>query len=97
MGNLPIYTQIIYLNELFLHKQMGLQAFFESKEEFHKLFNTESLIEVIAHELGHAILTNTNPKSQEVNDGHGKEHDQITGELRKLLVSFSEYEELKKH
>jgi hypothetical protein len=34
MGDIPVYTRTIYLNELFLHKQMGLQVFFESKEEF---------------------------------------------------------------
>jgi len=97
MGSIPVYTRTIYLNELFLFKQMGLQVFFESKEEFHKYFNVESLIEVITHELGHAILTDTQPKTQEVNGGHGKEHDKISGELLKLLKSFPEYEELKKH
>jgi hypothetical protein len=97
MGDIAVYTSTIYLNELFLCKQMGLQAFFESKEEFHKYFNTESLAEVITHELGHAILTDTQPKTQEINGGHGKEHDKISGELLKLLKSFSEYEELKKH
>ena len=39
MGDIPVYTQTIYLNKLFLHKQMGLQVFFESKEEFFKHFN----------------------------------------------------------
>jgi hypothetical protein len=97
MGDIPVYTRTIYLNELFLYKQMGLQAFFENKEEFYNYFNTESLTEVIAHELGHAILTDTQPKTQEINGGHGKEHDKITSELLKLLKSFSEYEELKKH
>lgn len=97
MGDIAVYTRIIYLNELFLHKQMGLQAFFESKEEFHKYFNTASLSEVITHELGHAILTDTNPKSQEINGGHGKEHDKVSSELLELLKSFPEYEELKKH
>jgi hypothetical protein len=36
MGDIPVYTRTIYLNELFLNKQMGLQVFFESKEEFVK-------------------------------------------------------------
>jgi hypothetical protein len=36
MGDIPVYTRTIYLNKLFLHKQMGLQVFFESKEEFVK-------------------------------------------------------------
>jgi hypothetical protein len=97
MGDFLIYTQFIYLNELFLFKQMGLQVFFENKEEFDGLFNFESLTLTICHELGHAILTNTNPKTQEVNGGHGKEHDKITEELRKLLITFPEYQELKKH
>jgi hypothetical protein len=97
MGDIFIYTRTIYLNELFLYKQMGLQAFFESKEEFAKYFNTASLAEVITHELGHAILTDTNPKSQESNGGHGKEHDKVSSELLKLLKTFPEYEELKKH
>lgn len=96
MGDIFIYTQIIYLNELFLHKQMGLQVFFESKEEFAQYFNFESLIKVICHELAHAILTNTNPASQKVNDGHSKEHDQLTEELQKVLKTFPEYQELKK-
>jgi hypothetical protein len=96
MGDIPVYTQIIYLNKLFLHRQMGLQVFFESKEEFAKYFNFESLVEVIPHELGHAILTNTNPASQKVNGGHGKAHDQLTEELQKLLKTFPEYQELKK-
>lgn len=97
MGNVPVYTRTIYLNELFLHRQMGLQVFFESQEEFISWFNTESLVEVICHELAHAILTDLDPKGQEINGGHGKEHNKITKELRQLLVSFPEYEELKKH
>jgi hypothetical protein len=96
MGDVSVYTQTIYLNELFLHKQMGLQVFFESKEEFTKFFNVKSLVEVITHELGHAILTNTNPTSQEINGGHGPEHDQLTEQLQSLLLNFSEYQELKK-
>jgi len=97
MGDIPVYTRAIYLNELFLCKQMGLQVFFEKKEEFAKFFNTESLVEVIAHELAHTILTDAQPKTQEINGGHGKEHDKVSGELQRLLVSLPEYEELKKH
>src|SRR4051794_35383992 len=96
MGDIPVYTRTIYLNKLFLHKQMGLQVFFESKEEFALYFNFESLVEVIPHELAHALLTELNPKSQEIDGGHGKEHDQLTEELEKLLKTFSEYQELKK-
>jgi hypothetical protein len=54
------------------------------------------LVEVVPHELAHAILTDTNPKSQEINGGHGKEHDKLTDELKELLKTFSEYQELKK-
>jgi predicted SprT family Zn-dependent metalloprotease len=97
MGDAPVYTRTIYLNELFLHKQMGLQVFFESKAEFAKYFNAESLVEVITHELAHAILTDTAPKTQNINGGHGKEHNELTEELSKLLKSFSEYQELKSH
>lgn len=95
--DIPVYTRTIYLNEIFLYRQMGLQAFFRSKEEFHKFFNIESLIEVLAHELGHAILTDIQPKTQEINGGHGKEHDKITEELKQLLVGFPEFQALKKH
>jgi hypothetical protein len=96
MSDIPVYTRTIYLNKLFLHKQMGLQVFYESKEDFAKRFNAESLIEVICHELAHAILTDIDPKSQEVDGGHGKKHDEYTENLRKLLIGFSEYQELKK-
>jgi hypothetical protein len=54
-------------------------------------------VEVICHELAHAFLTDIDPKSQEINGGHGKEHDKTTEELRKILVSFPEYQALKKH
>lgn len=97
MGDIPVYTRTIYLNELFLHKQMGLQVFFENKEEFVRWFNGEVLVEVICHELAHAFLTDIDPKTQEINGGHGKEHDKITEDLKKLLVSFPEYQALKKH
>ena len=96
MGDISVYTRTIYLNKLFLHKQMGLQVFYENKEEFAKRFNAESLIEVICHELAHAILTDIDPKSQKINGGHGKKHDEYAEKLKKLLVGFSEYEELKK-
>jgi predicted Zn-dependent protease len=96
MGDISVYTRTIYLNKLFLHKQMGLQVFFESREEFAKYFNSESLVEVVCHELGHAILTDIDPKSQEINGGHGKKHDEYAGKLRKLLESSPEYQELKK-
>ena len=96
MGNIPVYTRTIYLNELFLCKQMGLQAFFERNEEFAKYFNAESLAEVITHELAHAILTDIDPKSQEINGGHGKKHNEYSKKLAELLKNFAEYQELKK-
>jgi hypothetical protein len=43
MGDIPVYTRIIYLNKLFLHKQIGLQVFFESKEEFAQYFRTRPI------------------------------------------------------
>ena len=96
MGDIPVYTRTIYLNKLFLHKQMGLQVFFESKEEFAKWFNAESLVEVVCHELAHAILTDLDPKSQETNGGHGKEHDKTCEGLIKLIEKSEEFKELKK-
>jgi hypothetical protein len=96
MGAIPVYTRTIYLNKLFLHKQMGLQVFFESREEFANYFNAESLVEVICHELAHAILTDIDPVSQEINGGHGKKHDGYTEQLRKLLENFPENQELKR-
>ena len=74
---------------------MGLQVFYESKEEFARYFDGEGLVEVFTHELGHAILTDIQPETQETNGGHGKEHDQISQELLKLLKAFPEYQELK--
>jgi hypothetical protein len=44
-----------------------------------------------------ALLTDSQPATQEINGGHGPEHGKITEGLRQLLVSFPEYEELKKH
>jgi hypothetical protein len=50
----------------------------------------------LVHELGHAILTDTQPKTQEVNGGHGKEHDKACEELIKLIEASEEFKELKK-
>jgi Zn-dependent peptidase ImmA (M78 family) len=60
------------------------------------LFNLNNLAKVLAHELGHAILTDTQPKTQEINGGHGKEHDKITEELLKMIEKSEEFKELKK-
>jgi len=51
---------------------------------------------VLTHELGHAILTDTQPKTQEIDGGHGKEHDKICEELIKLIEESEEVKELKK-
>jgi hypothetical protein len=50
----------------------------------------------LVHELGHAILTDTQPKTQEVNGGHGKEHDKTCAELLKMVEKSEEFKELKK-
>jgi len=51
---------------------------------------------VVCHELAHAILTDIDPKGQEIEGGHGKKHNEHTEKLRKLLVGFPEYQELKR-
>jgi len=50
----------------------------------------------LAHELGHTILTDTKPETQEINGGHGKEHDKISEELIKLIEKSEEVKELKR-
>jgi len=95
-GNLTVLTRTIYLNELFIYKQLNFKLFFESEEEFRKFFSLKSLIEVIAHELTHAILTDIQPETQEINGGHGKEHDKVCEELIKLIEKSEEFKELKK-
>jgi hypothetical protein len=56
----------------------------------------DNLIRVLAHELGHTILTDTKPETQEINGGHGKEHDKTCEELIKLIEKSEEVKELKK-
>jgi hypothetical protein len=56
----------------------------------------DNLIKVLAHEIGHAILTDTQPKTQEINGGHGKEHDKTCEGLIKLIEKSEEFKELKK-
>ncbi|CAG8507531.1 8230_t:CDS:2 [Cetraspora pellucida] len=62
--------------------EVGLQIYYLDSAEFTALFNLDNLIKILAHELGHAILTDTQPKTQEINGGHGKEHDKITKEIQ---------------
>ena len=89
-------TRTIYLNELFLYKQLNFKLFFKDEAEFEKFFNVKSLAEVITHELGHAILTDISPETQEINGGHGKEHDKVCEELLKIVEQSEEFKELKK-
>jgi len=96
LGKLTLFTRHIYFNRLFLYHQLGLQVYYLDQEEFAMLFNLDNLITVLAHELAHTILTDTKPESQEVNGGHGKEHDKICEELLKLIQNSEEYRELKK-
>lgn len=97
MGELAIYNRTIYLNRLFLYQQLGLRIYFIDPVEFKELFGLDNLIRVLAHELGHVILTDTQPKTQEINGGHGKEHDQIQTKILKLIETSPEYQELKNY
>lgn len=97
MGELVIYTRTIYLNRLFLYQQLGLQVYFTDPVKFRELFDLNNLVYVLAHELAHAVLTDTQPETQEVKGGHGKEHDKICEELLKMIEKSEEYQELKKH
>ncbi|CAG8664723.1 11001_t:CDS:2, partial [Cetraspora pellucida] len=74
----------------------GLQIYYLDSAEFTALFNLDNLIKILAHELGHAILTDTQPKTQEINGGHGKEHDKISEEIIKMIEKSDEFRELKK-
>jgi hypothetical protein len=80
---------------LFLYHQLGLQIYYLDPAEFAALFNAENLLKVLVHELGHAILTDTQPETQEINGGHGKEHDKVQAEMVKLIETSPEYQELK--
>ena len=97
MGSLAIYNRTIYLNRLFLYQQLGLRVYFINTDEFRELFGLDNLIRVLAHELGHVVLTDTHPETQEVNGGHGKEHDKVQAEILKLIETSQEYQELKKY
>jgi predicted SprT family Zn-dependent metalloprotease len=93
---LAIFTRYIYLNRLFLYRQLGLQIYYLDPTEFNTLFSLNNLIKVLAHELGHAILTDAQPETQEINGGHGKEHDQISEKILKMIETSPEHQELKK-
>jgi hypothetical protein len=81
---------------LFLYHQLGLQLYYLDPAEFAALFKLENLLNVLAHELGHAILTDTQPETQEINGGHGKEHDKVQAEILKLIKNSPEHQELKR-
>ena len=96
LGELTIFTRYIYLNRLFLYHQLGLQVYYLNPEEFTALFNLDNLTTVLAHELGHTILTDTKQETQEINGGHGKEHDKICEEIAKFVKNSKEFKELKR-
>ncbi|CAJ0830362.1 1838_t:CDS:2 [Entrophospora sp. SA101] len=77
--------------------QLGLRVYFINPTEFKELFGLDNLIRVLAHELGHVVLTDTQPATQEINGGHGKEHDKVQAEILKLIETSSEYQELKNY
>ena len=72
LGKLTIFTRHIYLNRLFLYHQLGFQLYYLDSEKFTKLFGLDNLVKVLAHELARTLLTDLDPQSQEVNEGHGK-------------------------
>lgn len=51
----------------------------------------------MAHELAHTLLTDLDPQSQEVNQGHGQKHDEYTQKFLDLIIKSPEYQELKKY
>lgn len=53
-------------------------------------FSLTNLAKVLSHEIGHTILTDLNPTSQEKDGGHGSEHDEISQELLKMIEASSE-------
>jgi len=42
----PVLTSTIYLNELFLYRQLGLRHYYEEKARFEKHFDFKALIQV---------------------------------------------------
>lgn len=91
--NFPILTSTIYLNELFLYRQLGLRHYYEEKARFEKHFDFNALVNVLAHEIIHVILTDFFPKEEEE---HGELHKKLVIEMVKMIESSSEHQELKK-
>ncbi|CAI2195878.1 13258_t:CDS:2 [Funneliformis geosporum] len=90
--NFPVLTSTIYLNELFLYRQLGLRHYYEEKARFEKHFDFKALIQVLAHEIIHVILTDFYPGEEE----HGELHKKLVIEMVKTIEASAEYEELKK-
>jgi hypothetical protein len=95
LGKLTIFTRHIYLNRLFLYHQLGLEVYYLNTEDFATLFNLDNFVKILAHELAHAILTDTQPKTQEINGGHGKEHDKVSEDILEMIENSKEYQQLK--
>lgn len=88
----PVLTSNIYLNELFLYRQLGLRHYYEEKTSFEKHFDFKALIQVLAHEIIHVILTDFYPEEEE----HGELHKKLVEEMIKIIEASPEYQELKK-
>ena len=88
----PVLTSTIYLNELFLYRQLGLRHYYEEKARFEKHFDFKALVQVLSHEIIHVILTDFYPKEEE----HGELHEKLVMEMVKLIETSPEYQELKK-
>lgn len=91
-NNFPILTSTVYLNELFLYRQLGLRHYYQEKAQFEKHFDFDALISVLAHEIIHVILTDFYPKEDE----HSELHKKLVTEMVKMIEGSPEYQELRK-
>jgi len=89
--NFPVLTSTIHLNELFIYRQLGLRHYYTEKARFEKHFDFKALIEVLAHEIIHVIITDFYPNEEE----HGKLHEKLVAEMVKIIEVSPEYQELK--
>ena len=90
--NFPVLTSTIYLNELFLYRQLGLRHYYQEKARFEKHFDFKALTQVLAHEIIHVLLADFYPQEEE----HGELHKQLVVEMVKLIEASPEHQELKK-
>jgi hypothetical protein len=90
--NFPVLTSTIYLNELFLYRQLGLRHYYIEKTRFEKHFDFKALIQVLAHEIIHAIMADFYPNEEE----HGELHKKLVAEMVKIIEASAEHQELKK-